>query len=398
MDSIISGLLATMPTGLWEKIIVAFENAFGSFALSIIVLTVIIKLIMSPIDFFNRRTNKKMATMQQKIQGQVEAINKKYANDSKTKNQKLGELYQREKINPISSCLTMLINLGLTFAIFITLLNGMNAMASYKITTEFETLQQEYVLSYVTKTHSKNIYEEVKETPDKSVYEICKPYIDEMNAIENEETKNGVLAIANENVAKKHKEIKESFLWIDNIWIADSPFQNSIPSFDSFAGTAKLTKDQKTDEYKQMYEQIMNPLRETNGRANGYFILLILCAGLSFLNQWLMMKKQKQENPQAPANKAMLVIMPIFMGIFTLFYTTMFALYLVSSQVVSIALTPLINLISDKCDKRQQAKKDDKLSLKRMERVITIKEENAQPKESKKSNKNKKSDDELKKI
>ena len=142
----------------------------------------------------------------------------------------------------------------------------------------------------------------------------------------------------------------------------------------------------------------MNQLRETNGRAKGYLILLILCEELSYLNQWLMMKKQKQENPQAPVNKVMLVIMPIFMGIFTLFYTTMFALYLVSSQVVSIALTPLINLISDKCDKRQQAKKDDKQSLKRMERVITIKEENAQPKESKKSNKNKKSDDELKKI
>ena len=397
MDSIISGLLATMPTGLWEKIIVAFENAFGSFALSIIVLTVIIKLVMSPIDFFNRRTNKKMATMQQKIQGQVEALNKKYANDKKTLNQKLGELYQREKINPMGSCFTMLINLGLTFAIFITLLNGMNAMASYKIATEFETLQTEYVASYVSENGG-NIYDEITANPDKSIYEICKPYMEQMNAIENEETKNGVLAIANENVAKKHKEIKEGFLWIDNIWIADSPFQNSIPSFDSYAGTARLTKDQKTDEYRQIYEQIMNPLRETNGRANGYFILLILCAGLSFLNQWLMMKKQKEENPQAPTNKAMLFIMPIFMGIFTLFYTTMFALYLVSSQLVSIGLTPLINLISDKCDKRQQAKQEDKNTVKRMERVVTIKEDKTQPKQSKKSNKSKKSDDELKKI
>lgn len=397
MDSIISGLLATMPTGLWEKIIVAFENAFGSFALSIIVLTVIIKLVMSPIDFFNRRTNKKMATMQQKVKGQVEALNKKYANDKKTLNQKLGELYQREKINPMGSCFTMLINLGLTFAIFITLLNGMNAMASYKIATEFETLQTEYVASYVSENGG-NIYDEITANPDKSIYEICKPYIEQMNAIENEETKNGVLAIANENVAKKHKEIKEGFLWIDNIWIADSPFQNSIPSFDSYAGTARLTKDQKTDEYRQIYEQIMNPLRETNGRANGYFILLILCAGLSFLNQWLMMKKQKEENPQAPTNKAMLFIMPIFMGIFTLFYTTMFALYLVSSQLVSIGLTPLINLISDKCDKRQQAKQEDKNTVKRMERVVTIKEDKTQPKQSKKSNKSKKSDDELKKI
>lgn len=397
MDSIISGLLATMPTGLWEKIIVAFENAFGSFALSIIVLTVIIKLVMSPIDFFNRRTNKKMATMQQKVKGQVEALNKKYANDKKTLNQKLGELYQREKINPMGSCFTMLINLGLTFAIFITLLNGMNAMASYKIATEFETLQTEYVASYVSENGG-NIYDEITANPDKSIYEICKPYMEQMNAIENEETKNGVLAIANENVAKKHKEIKEGFLWIDNIWIADSPFQNSIPSFDSYAGTARLTKEQKTDEYRQIYEQIMNPLRETNGRANGYFILLILCAGLSFLNQWLMMKKQKEENPQAPTNKAMLFIMPIFMGIFTLFYTTMFALYLVSSQLVSIGLTPLINLISDKCDKRQQAKQEDKNTVKRMERVVTIKEDKTQPKQSKKSNKSKKSDDELKKI
>lgn len=397
MDSIISGLLATMPTGLWEKIIVAFENAFGSFALSIIVLTVIIKLVMSPIDFFNRRTNKKMATMQQKVKGQVEALNKKYANDKKTLNQKLSELYQREKINPMGSCFTMLINLGLTFAIFITLLNGMNAMASYKIATEFETLQTEYVASYVSENGG-NIYDEITANPDKSIYEICKPYMEQMNAIENEETKNGVLAIANENVAKKHKEIKEGFLWIDNIWIADSPFQNSIPSFDSYAGTARLTKDQKTDEYRQIYEQIMNPLRETNGRANGYFILLILCAGLSFLNQWLMMKKQKEENPQAPTNKAMLFIMPIFMGIFTLFYTTMFALYLVSSQLVSIGLTPLINLISDKCDKRQQAKQEDKNTVKRMERVVTIKEDKTQPKQRKKSNKSKKSDDELKKI
>ena len=397
MDSIISGLLATMPTGLWEKIIVAFENAFGSFDLSIIVLTVIIKLVMSPIDFFNRRTNKKMATMQQKVKGQVEALNKKYANDKKTLNQKLGELYQREKINPMGSCFTMLINLGLTFAIFITLLNGMNAMASYKIATEFETLQTEYVASYVSENGG-NIYDEITANPDKSIYEICKPYMEQMNAIENEETKNGVLAIANENVAKKHKEIKEGFLWIDNIWIADSPFQNSIPSFDSYAGTARLTKEQKTDEYRQIYEQIMNPLRETNGRANGYFILLILCAGLSFLNQWLMMKKQKEENPQAPTNKAMLFIMPIFMGIFTLFYTTMFALYLVSSQLVSIGLTPLINLISDKCDKRQQAKQEDKNTVKRMERVVTIKEDKTQPKQSKKSNKSKKSDDELKKI
>ncbi len=387
MDYLISGLLAKMPTGLWEKIIMAFEKGFGSFALSIIVLTIIIKLLMSPVDFFNRRTNKKMATMQKKIQSQVDAINKKYANDNKTKNQKLGELYQREKINPMSSCLVMLVNLALTLTIFITLLNGMNAMASYKIATEFENLQTEYVAEYVQEAYSKNIYDEISENPDKSIYEICKPYIDEINAL-GDEQKNDVVSKANESVAKKYKAIKEGFLWIDNIWMADSPMANSVPTFSNFASVAKLTKEEKADEaYKAVYEQIMNPLRESSGRANGYFILLILCAGLSFLNQYLMTKKQKKENPQIPTNKAMLVIMPIIMAVFTLFYTTMFSLYLVSSQAVSIGLTPLINLVSDKLDKKNESKQSEVIPG-RMQRVVVIKDEQAseQVKQTEKQN------------
>ncbi len=392
MDYLISSLLATKPTGLWEKIIMAFEEGFGTFALSIIVLTIIIKLIMSPVDFFNRRTNKKMATMQKKIQSQVDAINKKYANDPKTKNQKLGELYQKEKINPTSSCLVMLVNLALTLTIFITLLNGMNTMASYKIANEFENLQIEYVAEYVS-ANGGDIYSEInsEENKDKSIFEICKPYIDEINEIADETEKNAVIDKANENVAKKYKEIKEGFLWIDNIWMADSPMANSVPSFENFATVARLTKDEKANEdYKAVYEQIMNPLRESSGRANGYFILLILCAGLSFLNQYLMTRKQKKENPQMPTNKAMLIIMPLIMAVFTLFYTTMFSLYLVTSQAVSIGLTPLIDLVNDKIDKKKSDKESEVIPG-RMQRVVVIKDEQEKEQsKQKKSNKKQK--------
>ena len=64
MDSIINSILAVMPQGLWETIIVAFESAFGTFALSIIVLTVILKIVTSPLDFLNRRTQKNMGEKQ----------------------------------------------------------------------------------------------------------------------------------------------------------------------------------------------------------------------------------------------------------------------------------------------------------------------------------------------
>ena len=223
MDYLISNFLVQVPNGMWENIIIAFESAFGSFALSIIVLTICIKLVMSPIDYFNRRTNKKMADMQKRIQPQMEAINKKYANDAKIRNQKLGELYQKEKINPIGSCSIMLISMVLTLTIFITLFNGMNTMASYKIADQYEKLQIAYVTEYA-QDNNISLNQE-----GKTVYEICFPIIEDINKIEDETIKNDIISTANKNVELVYKETKQGFLWIDNIWLADSPLKNSIP-------------------------------------------------------------------------------------------------------------------------------------------------------------------------
>ena len=369
MDSIINSILAVMPTGLWETIIVAFESFFGTFALSIIVLTIIIKVITSPIDFFNRRQSKNMTSMSKKIQPQVDAINKKYANDSKTRNQKLGELYQREKINPMGSCGIMILSLVVTMFIFITLFNGMNSMAAYKITDQYEQLQIEYVQEYAQSQNvdivailEENNNKANDDETKKSIFEICKPYIDELAKEENVDKK----LIADQKVAEKYVQIKEGFLWIDNIWMADSPFVNSIPNFDSYVTVSKISKDDANYEaYKVAYEQIMTPLAQTNGRANGYFILVVLCAGIAFLNQWLLAKRSKKEGAQK-TSIASFIVMPLIMAIFTLLYTTTFSLYIIASQIVSIALLPLLGKISDAVDKRQKKKNEPTDRLKRI--------------------------------
>lgn len=377
MDYLISNLLATAPSGMWEKILMSFESAFMSFALSIIMLTIIIKIVMLPLDYFNRRINKKNAEMQAKMQPAMDAINKKFPNDKEKQNQKLAELYKKEKFNPIGSCLIMLVNLGLTLAIFFTLFNGLNAMASYKIKDQYENLQVSYVENYVLDNYDIKLDKEAIEKSGKTVYEVIKPYLDEMNAISDENQKKEIISTANQNVIKKYngsdnndKGVKESFLWIDNIWLADNPFVNSIPSFSSYASTAKLSNDEKkSEELKNVYEQIMNPLGETSGRANGYFILVVLSAVTAFLNQWLMTKvskKDKDKGTKTPQNKLLLIVLPLIMGVFTLFYTTMFSLYIVASQVVSIATVPLLNAIGNAVDKRK-AKKDEPTG--RMKRI-----------------------------
>ena len=355
MDNLISGLLMATPSGLWESIIMGLEGWLGTFSLSIIILTIIIKLVMSPLDFFNKRTSKKMSTMQAKIQPQIDAIQKKYAGDDKLKNQKLGELYQREKINPMGSCLVMLLNLGLTLAIFITLLNGMNTMASYKIATQYEQLQIAYVQEYAGEGFDP--YQD-----DKSVYEACLPYI-----IQIKDASDEVKQVANSNVEKKYNETKESFLWIENIWIADNPFKNSIPDYSEYANVARLSKEERSDEErKAVYDQIMSPLKETSGRTNGFFILVVICALVTFFNQWLITKKTNQANQKGASKWTMTIFMTLFMALFTVLYTTMFSLYMITSQVVSLATTPAIDAINNAIDKRQEAKKIPTDRLKRI--------------------------------
>ena len=52
------------------------------------------------------------------VQPQIAALQKKYANDKEKLNIKMSELYRKEKINPLSGCLPMLIQLPVLWAMF----------------------------------------------------------------------------------------------------------------------------------------------------------------------------------------------------------------------------------------------------------------------------------------
>lgn len=375
----LANLLAVMPNGLWEKLIFIFNNAFINFGLTVIMLTLAIKLVMLPLDFFNRYLTQKQMKQQQELAPEIERIKKRCKNDKQKENQEMQKLYKEKHMNPLGSCLFMLVNLALTLTIFITLLNGLNAMASFKIQDQYEQLQIAYVADYVDQTYDYTIYDKIEENNAKSdddetkqtVYQIVMPYIQEMNAIADETAKQTVLDNANKNVAEKYSQVKDNFLWIDNIWLADTPFSSSIPSFDSYAGVARLTKEQieSDPQIKETYNKIMDPLRESTGRANGFFVLTLLTGGTAFLNQWFMTRKKKAKQPvlaknnqpappQPGTGKFMLIFMPVFMAIFSLMYTSMFSIYLVTSQLLSIATTPLINLIIAKIEKHKENKKN----------------------------------------
>ena len=70
----------------------------GSYSIAIILFTLVVKLILLPLDIKQRHSMRKM----QLIQPKVDEINKKYEKDPEKRSAKTMELYKKEKCNPMS--------------------------------------------------------------------------------------------------------------------------------------------------------------------------------------------------------------------------------------------------------------------------------------------------------
>jgi YidC/Oxa1 family membrane protein insertase len=90
-------------------------HALGlSYALTIIGITVIIKVLFWPLTQMSTRSMKRM----QALQPQVKAIQEKYKDDPQKMNQKMMELWKQNKVNPAAGCLPMLIQLPIFFGFY----------------------------------------------------------------------------------------------------------------------------------------------------------------------------------------------------------------------------------------------------------------------------------------
>lgn len=91
-----------------------FYIHIGNFGLSILALTVVIRLIMFPLA---NKSYKSMGQMK-KLQPKMQELREKYPNDKLKMNQELIELYKREKVNPAAGCLPMLVQIPVFFALY----------------------------------------------------------------------------------------------------------------------------------------------------------------------------------------------------------------------------------------------------------------------------------------
>jgi len=100
--------------------LVYFHKVTGNYGAAIIILSVIIQLLLTPLSF---KSFKAMAVMK-KIQPEMQAIQKKYKEDPKRMNQEVMDLYKRHGTNPLGGCLPMLLQIPVFFALFTALRNS----------------------------------------------------------------------------------------------------------------------------------------------------------------------------------------------------------------------------------------------------------------------------------
>jgi YidC/Oxa1 family membrane protein insertase len=96
------------------KVLAFFYGLTSNYGWSIIFLTIIIKLLFSPLTHKSFKSMKGM----QKVQPYVKVIQERNKDDRKKMNEELLELYKKHKVNPVGGCLPMLLQIPVFIALY----------------------------------------------------------------------------------------------------------------------------------------------------------------------------------------------------------------------------------------------------------------------------------------
>ena len=100
-------------------------NLVGNYGISLIILTVLVKLILYPLYFKQIKSTASMSSIQPKIK----AIQEKYKNDKEKMNEEMAKLSKNENFNPMGGCLPTLIQLPILWGLFTLLRNPIRYIA-----------------------------------------------------------------------------------------------------------------------------------------------------------------------------------------------------------------------------------------------------------------------------
>ena len=95
-------------------VLASIQGLVGDWGLAVIILTVIIRLLLTPLMAHSTKSTARMQVMQPKLQ----EIQERYADDPARQAEELRKVYAELKFNPLGGCLPLLLQMPIFFGLF----------------------------------------------------------------------------------------------------------------------------------------------------------------------------------------------------------------------------------------------------------------------------------------
>ena len=353
-------------TTLTIELLGKLASIVGDYGWAIIVLTIIVRLCMWPLNVSQQRSMRMMQTLQPKLK----AIQDRYKNNPQVMQQKLMEFYKEHKFNPMGGCMPLLIQMPIFILLYSALMSPqfiqMAGNAPFLFVNRLDTTLRasagisndgvmgasKYDKFILGKTAVVYLPEETLQN-----VKITKP--------------SQALEIQGDLVPGEAIDFKIS---LDNLSLKFSQLQN-IEKADVIVTDINTKETEKvTFERKGEILAASFPSVEVEQKFHFDVLLLIVLFGLTmFVSQKVMMATSKntpQDPTQAALQKSMGTFMPI-MIIATFVIIPIPAgvlLYLVTSNLIQIIQTVVVNKQMD-IEEAQKAQKVDDIDLQNAKKV-----------------------------
>ena len=100
--------------GSFRIVLDKLADWFGNYGWAVIILAILLKLLLYPLNMASMKSQSQM----QKLQPKIAEINKLYKDNQQKKSEEIMKLYKEEKINPASGCLPILPQLAVLWLLY----------------------------------------------------------------------------------------------------------------------------------------------------------------------------------------------------------------------------------------------------------------------------------------
>lgn len=338
------------------NVITWFINLVADVGVGIMLFTLALKLITLPLDIFSRASMKKNALKMEMMRGDLEKLQKQYANNKQLYQQKMMALYKKNGYSAFSACLPTIVTLVFFFIVI-------GAFNSYSKQTDFQVFKDmgsaydarltqtienngnsvvysendecylinlDFVLNEKGYRNYFDVIENMRAT-DENRYilksnltpeevEFVKTYLDikDENFTLNDDNRKANSVNFVKKVAEKYEEeyiLKDArkaaaetyeknrsksvvFPWVKNLWVVDSPFKPAIPTYTDLSTTlyGKSGNPAFTEEKYNELTADLGKYKQTGfGKGNGLYILVALSILTMLASTLIMNKTQKTQ-------------------------------------------------------------------------------------------------------